>query len=230
MRRRASGPDFRHSAPLDPRDVTETPSSPTLAAAGPALARTDPAQFDATQLAALEQLQTWLRGVVTLQGSFTQEAPDGTTSTGRFYIQKPGHLRFEYAPPARLQIVADGFWVAIQDKKLKTTEKYPLATTPLKLILDDKVDLLADADITQIYPGAELTTVTLQESAGGATGELSLMFDPHSVTLQRWVIVDAQGMSTTVELDQTVANAAIDPAMFNIIENRILDVGGTKGK
>ena len=198
--------------------------------AAPGFARTDPGRFGPTELAALQKLNTWLNGVVTLQGSFTQQAPDGTVSTGQFFIEKPGQLRFEYAPPARLQIVADGFWVAIQDTKLRTTEKYPLATTPLKLILDDKVDLLKDADITDVYAGDELTTVVLEEGAGGATGELALMFDPYRMTLKRWAITDAQGLTTTVELDQTIANAAIDASKFNIIEERILDVGGNHSK
>lgn len=200
----------------------------TLTVSSQATARTDPARFDQNQLAALQQLNTWLRGVVTLQGTFTQQAPDGTVTTGRFFIEKPGKLRFEYAPPARLQIVADGFWVAVQDRKLKTTEKYPLATTPLKLLLDNDIDLLADADIRQVFASETLTTVVLEEGRGEAVGELAINFDPNKVTLQQWIITDVQGLQTTVTLDNTIANAAVDDAVFNIIEERILDVGSAR--
>lgn len=199
-------------------------------AGGPALARTDPARFDQHQLAALQQLNTWLRGVVTLQGTFTQKAPDGTVTHGRFFLEKPGRLRFEYAPPSRLQIVADGFWVAVQDRKLRTTEKYPLATTPLKLLLDNDIDLLRDADIEAVLASETLTTVVLEEGSGEAAGELALNFDPNGVRLQRWIITDVQGLRTTITLDDTVANAAIDRSMFNIIEERIIPVDSPNAK
>ncbi len=202
----------------------------TVATATPGLARTDPAKFSTEQLQALQQLNTWLRGTVTLQGAFTQQAPDGSVTHGRFAMEKPGRLRFEYAAPAHLQIIADGFWVAIQDRKLDTTDKYPLATTPLKLILDNNVDLLRDADVEEVYASDELTTVVLQSTGPQAAGELALMFDPQRVTLERWSITDVQGLTTTVELDDTVANARVDDKLFNIIDERTQDIGGPNTK
>ncbi|ESR23921.1 LolA family protein [Lutibaculum baratangense] len=194
----------------------------TWAATAPGLARTDASQFSPAQLAAIEQLNTWLRGVVTLQGSFTQEGPDGRVTEGRFVLEKPGRLRFEYAPPSQLQVIADGFWLAVQDRKLKTTEKYPLSTTPLKLILDDKIDLLADADIKAVYASDNLTTVIVEGGQAGARSELALNFDPLAVKLDRWTITDVQGLKTTVVLGETVANASVDRKAFRIVEEIIL--------
>jgi outer membrane lipoprotein-sorting protein len=195
-----------------------------------ASARTDPSSLTIAQLAAIDQISGYLNSITTLSGDFVQTAPDGNVTQGQFYIERPGRLRFEYAPPAQLQIVSDGLWVAVQDKKLKTTEKYPLVTTPLKMILSDNVDLMRDANILAVYPEPELVTVSIEETTGEAPGTLTLMFDPVENRLMRWTVTDVQGLDTTVSLENTVAGTPIDPGKFRIIEQRILDVGSSKAR
>jgi len=192
----------------------------------PATAKTDPAEFSIPQIAAVDQLSAYLNSITTLQGDFVQTAPDGNITQGRFFIERPGRLRFEYAPPAQLQIVSDGLWVAVQDKKLKTTEKYPLVTTPLKLILGKDINLMRDATILSVFPETDLVTVSIEENSGEAPGTLTLMFDPVENRLTRWIVTDVQGLDTSVALENAVSGQPIDPKMFRIIENRILDVGG----
>ena len=189
-------------------------------------AKTDASEFSIAQIAAIDQVSAYLNNISTLKGDFVQTAPDGGITQGQFYIERPGRLRFEYAPPAQLQIVSDGLWVAVQDKKLKTTEKYPLVTTPLKLILGKDIDLMRDAKILAVFPEIDLVTVSIEESTGEAPGTLTLMFDPVENRLTRWTVTDVQGLDTTVALENTVEGEPIDPLKFRIIEQRILDVGG----
>ena len=57
-------------------------------------------------------------------------------------------MRFEYAPPATLEIVADGLSVAVHDRKTATKDIYFISQTPLKfLLLKDQVDLSRDVKI-----------------------------------------------------------------------------------
>ena len=188
-------------------------------------ARTEATDLTIAQVAAVDQISAYLSNISTLQGEFVQTAPDGNITQGQFFIEKPGRMRFEYAPPAQLQIISDGNWVAVQDKKLKTTEKYPLITTPLKMILSANVDLMRDAKILAVYPEPELVTISIEETTGEAPGTLTLMFDPVANRLDRWTVTDVQGLDTTVALENTVAGQPIDPSKFRIIEHRILDVG-----
>lgn len=189
-------------------------------------AKTDAADFSIEQIAAIDQVSSYLNSITTLTGDFVQTAPDGNVTQGRFFIERPGRLRFEYAPPAQLQVISDGLWVAVQDRKMKTTEKYPLVTTPLKMILSKDVDLMRDARIVAVYPETDLVTVSIEETTGDAPGVLTLMFDPVGNKLMRWTVTDVQGLDTTVALENTVAGQPIDPIKFRIIEERILDVGG----
>lgn len=191
-----------------------------------AQARTDASDFSIAQLAAIDQVSTYLNAISTLSGDFTQTAPDGTVTEGQFFIERPGKLRFDYAAPSPLLVISDGRWVAVQDTRLRTTEKYPLGTTPLKMILSGDINLLRDTKILAVYPETELVTVSIEERVGEAPGTLTLMFDPVENRLMRWTVTDVQGLDTTVSLDNAVAGTPIDPKKFRIIEHRILDVGG----
>ena len=85
--------------------------------------------------AVVERLKDYLENLDTLTGDFTQIAPSGAISTGKFYLRRPGFLRFEYEPPTPLLIVANGGMVYVRDEALETTDSYPVGRTPLKFLL-----------------------------------------------------------------------------------------------
>ena len=58
---------------------------------------------------------------------------------GTLYVQRPGRLRFEYARPATLEIIADGTSVAVRDRKLATQDVYFIGQTPLKFLLKERI-------------------------------------------------------------------------------------------
>ena len=71
-----------------------------------------------------------------------QTNADGSRSTGKLYIKRPGRARFEYDPPMKSLVMAGSGQVAIFDEKSnQPPEQYPLRRTPLNLILADNVNL-----------------------------------------------------------------------------------------
>jgi hypothetical protein len=46
---------------------------------------------------------------------------------GRFFLQRPGRLRFDYAGQSGISLIADGKSVVIYNKKLKTSRLYALS-------------------------------------------------------------------------------------------------------
>src|SRR6185437_16417999 len=99
---------------------------------------------------AVQRINAYFNDITNLQGSFDQVDSNDKHTTGRFYVQRPGKIRFDYAPPSALRIVADGHFLAIEDSDLKTVEKYPIGSTPFRLILADAVDLARDARIVGV--------------------------------------------------------------------------------
>lgn len=149
----------------------------------------------------------------TLQGDFTQIAPSGAVSTGRFYLRRPGLLRFEYDPPSPLLIVATGGMVFVRDDELETTDSYPVGKTPLKFLLRKRVEL-ADARVVAVDRGADSAAVTFASSDEENEGEISLIVRAPDIELERWVVRDPQSGVTIVTLANVVSGAPIPNRLF----------------
>ena len=65
----------------------------------------------------LDEISRYLNGIERATSDFTQVNDDGTLSTGKFYIRRPGRVRFEYNPPEKLLVMAGGGHVGIFDGK-----------------------------------------------------------------------------------------------------------------
>ena len=92
----------------------------------------------------LSALSGYLNSLTTVEAAFTQINPDGSIATGTLRINRPGRIRFEYAPPDKTVVLSDGQQVAIFDgKSNQPPDQYPLRRTPLNLILACRPDVLA---------------------------------------------------------------------------------------
>jgi outer membrane lipoprotein-sorting protein len=164
---------------------------------------------------AVQRINTYFNGLTNLQGSFQQVDSSGKQSSGRFYVQRPGKLRFDYSPPSALRIVADGHFLAIEDSDLKTVEKYPLESTPFRLLLGDAVDLGHDARIVSVESEEGSLAIALQDKTGEAAGQIKLFFNTGAdLQLKEWVITDAQGLATKVSLDNLVPGRKVAADFF----------------
>jgi outer membrane lipoprotein-sorting protein len=168
--------------------------------ATPAPARTK-AAAPATREEAIERLNAYLNSFTSLQGNFIQHAADGRRLEGRIYIQRPGKMRFEYEPPATIEVIADGTSVAVRDKRLATQDIYSLGQTPLKFLVRERMDLAREGTITGASVDADVLTLRLEDrSTLGGTSKITLKFDLAANVLRQWVVVDPQGYETAVSL------------------------------
>jgi len=191
-----------------------SPATP-LAAQGIALTQ--------EQIATVRQINSYINGLSSLKGRFTQLGPNAEFTEGAFYLQRPGRMRFEYAPPNPTLVIADGFWVGIEDRALRSTQKYPLATTPLSLLLDEKVDLLKEARIVGFEDRDGEIALTVEAKSSSTPGRLTLIFGGPNFALKQWKVLDAQGLTTEVAVFDLVSGLRLDPKLFWIDDNLIFE-------
>src|SRR6059058_3249573 len=147
------------------------------------------ATFDANQKAQAARVSSYLSSLQTLVGNFVQVGPDGTKTQGDFYIQKPGKVRFEYDPPSPIDIIADGSSVVVRDRKLATQQLFPLSQTPLRYLLQDRIDLLRDTNVTAVYADERYVSIAVEEKhALIGTSRLLMMFSAKDFALRQWVV------------------------------------------
>jgi outer membrane lipoprotein-sorting protein len=217
-------PKTRDNMPMSAADrapvaalVTTKPPEPVI----PDPRRNVPANifatFDANQKAQAAKVSNYLSSLSTLVGSFVQVGPDGSRSTGDFYIQKPGKVRFEYDPPSTIAMIADGSSLAVRDRKLATQDIYPLSQTPLRYLLSDRIDLMRDTNVVNVTVDDVFISVTIEEkSALIGTSRLMLMVGAKDNQLKQWTVTDPQGYDTTVAVYNLDSAKKPDPALFKI--------------
>jgi outer membrane lipoprotein-sorting protein len=184
-----------------------------LAAPGPGV---KPGGLTTQQRETLTAINKYFNSVRTLNGEFVQFGPDGEKSGGEFHMSRPGKIRFIYAKPSSLDIIADGLDVIVRDIKNQTQDLYPLSKTPLRFLLADKIDLTSEANVTNVSIEPDLVSVVLEQSTVFGDGRLTMVFDRKTSELKQWTVTDAQGYDTSVAVYNVTANQPTDETLFKI--------------
>ena len=166
-------------------------------------------------------MSLYLSTIQTLVGNFVQVGPDGRKTEGKFYIAKPGRVRFEYDPPSPIEVVADGSSVVVHDRRLDTKDLYPLSQTPLRFLLADRIDLWNDTKVVAVGADEKYVTVSIEErTLIIGTSKLMMMFNAKDFQLLQWTVTDPQGYETTVGVYNLDMKQKPDPNMFRIVYGR----------
>jgi outer membrane lipoprotein-sorting protein len=191
-----------------------------LSAAVPASARAAAASLSPEDQALVDKATAYLQGLKSVTGRFVQTSFNGSTSTGLFYMQRPGKARFQYDPPAQMVVVSDGYNVSVVDSRLKTHDQYPLSRTPLVLLLAREVRLDRGAVVTQVDRTADGFAITARDGRKEAAGRITLDFSQDPIALRGWNVIDAQGRQTKVVLGALTPVSDLDPNLFVIQDDR----------
>jgi outer membrane lipoprotein-sorting protein len=173
--------------------------------------------FDPQQRAMVDKVSAYLSRVHVMSGTFAQIGADGRRSAGHFYLQKPGKVRFEYDPPSPIDIIADGSSVVVRDRRLATQDLYPLSQTPLRFLLQDRIDLMRDTHVASVSADELFISIMVEEKqALIGTSRLMMMFDTKTLELRQWVVTDPQGFDTSVAVSNLDLSRRPDPSLFKI--------------
>lgn len=182
-------------------------SLPALSFAGPVVA----------EPISLSEISRYFNSFRTAQADFTQINGDGTLSTGRLMIRRPGRVRFEYdAPDQSLVLAASGSVNVFDARSNSGPSIYPLSRTPLNLILDDVVNLQRERMVVQHYEDGPTTNVVAQDPAHPEYGSIRLVFSANPTELRQWVITDDMGTETTVVLGTLRTGVTLGSFLFNL--------------
>lgn len=192
------------------------------AAAAPAPAAQEepapPAKIDRAE--AIKRANAFFNASPVLNADFVQIGSDGKRSEGKLYSQRAGRVRFEYAQPATLELVADGARVMVRDLKLNTRDIYAIDQTPLKFLLKEKIDFEHDVKVLDVTTDDNGVVISLEDKVTfGGTSHLKLIFDPKTFKLRQWQITDPQGYETLLSLFNIDQKRTPDPALFKIDAN-----------
>ncbi len=187
----------------------------TIVSTSMASSQTDKTEKQPTRDETVKEIAEHFVNVPTMAGEFIQFGPRGNQTGGKFFIQRPGKIRFVYQDPTPIKIISNGKTVAVNNRKLKTWNFYPLKKTPLSLVLGDKM-AIDPQSVREVHRDEDLTTIVMGDEKIFGNSIITMMFDPRSFDLRQWVIRDAQGKETTVMIFNVEKNVEIPAAYFKI--------------
>lgn len=158
--------------------------------------------------------------VRTMMGEFAQFGPRGEQTEGKFYIERPGKLRFDYEGNARFRVISDGTTVVLENRKMNTADVYSLNQTPLKLLLSESIDL-SGGKLQSVDIGEDATTIRMIDKQVFGNSVITMMFDSKTYELRQWTVTDAQGKDTTVVIYDVKQGVTFDPSVFHIDYRRV---------
>ena len=156
-------------------------------------------------------VKEYLKNLNTLEASFIQISSDGDIKRGKIFFNLPGKLRIDYEYPDDLLITSNGFWLTVQNKKLKQTNNLPLERTPLNLFLNKKFNF---EDNSNIKFKIENNVITLTFFEDQKESKFELEFNSNPLRLRKWVIIDEFENKTSVMLQNIKMDVKLSNKIF----------------
>lgn len=155
------------------------------------------------QVADLSDISAYLNGIDTAEATFRQGNPDGSISSGKLLIDRPGLMRFDYAGPNAPVVISDGWWVAVVDRASNADpQRYPLSATPLKLILAENIDLGAEDIVQSVEQRGGNMLITAQDPERPEIGTITMVFSLSPIALREWAVTNQADQTTIIILDE----------------------------
>lgn len=163
-----------------------------------------------------QRVEDYLNSLTTVIADFTQAAPDGSLATGKFYLQRPGKMRWEYNPPTPILMVSNGGTMTYFDRELAQTSYIPIEDTPAGILVKKHITLTGELAVKRLEENPGVVRITLYQPEKADNGELTLEFSDQPLALRNLSAVDATGQETTVSFTNAVFGQPIDPALFTL--------------
>ncbi len=181
--------------------------------------------LDARQIDLVKKVSDYFNSIENMRGQFVQTTADNKRMKGKFFMKRPGRIRFEYALPSRQLIISDGQQISIQDLDINTDDRVMVDQTPFRVLLRKDVDLLRDARILEVQEAPDMVIVALQDKAKDASGKVRIFLGlGPEVELKEWVTTDAQGIDTRLEVSALDRSQAVDAGLFKIVSPTLKNI------
>lgn len=159
-------------------------------------------------------VKEYLNDLDSLEADFFQVSSNGNIKEGKIYLSIPGKLRISYKKPDNLLITSNGFWLTVQDKKLKQTNNFPLNKTPLNLFLNKKLNFNQDEFQIKFTKSSGIITLTFSENEKLNSSTFKLIFTNMPLRLKKWIIIDEFNSETSVLLQNLVTGNKYPSDLF----------------
>lgn len=170
----------------------------------------------------LKAVEASLAATLSMTANFLQTDGKGRQMAGTLSLKRPGKIRFAYGGGVNMLLVANGKTLSFVDYDVGQKSSWPIAKSPLAVLLSPQPDL---ARIARIMPSEHKNVIVVRarDARRPEFGTLILAFardggSPGGLRLEGWTAIDAQNKKTTVRLSNQRYNVAVPDSAFTYAE------------
>jgi len=172
----------------------------------------------------LQQAATALRSIDTMKANFVQTDRSGQSVSGTLTMKRPGKIRFQYQPDAKMLIVGDGKALTFIDYEVRQVQRWPIKNSPLGAILDPTRDVTKYGKLVQTG-NPNVVSIEVRDRTHPEYGVITLIFSrkasaPGGLELSYWVSLDSQNKRTTIALSNQQYGVAVTDNDFRWTDPR----------
>lgn len=163
----------------------------------------------------IARLEAYLSQLTTIQADFTQVAPSGELAEGKFFLKRPGKMRWQYAPPTPILLVSNGKTVTFFDSSLDQVNYISLDDTLAGFLAQKDIRLKSKAtELVAFEAMAGVLRATIRQRGKPEQGSLMLEFQDRPLALKNMRITDASGNTTSVQLQNASFGVKLPEKLF----------------
>ncbi|MDD3287546.1 MAG: outer membrane lipoprotein carrier protein LolA [Alphaproteobacteria bacterium] len=165
----------------------------------------------------IERIEKYLNEITSIKADFTQISDNGEYRHGAISILRPGKMRVTYDAPSKDFIVADGSFINIWDGEMQQQSSIPIDSNLGDIILRDNIKLSGDTTVTDIARAPAKIEITIVSSKDPGAGKLTLIFEDRPLKLRQWRVLDPQGRTTGVSLENAQEGVEFPSGTFHFV-------------
>ena len=170
----------------------------------------------------MQLVEASLAATRAMTANFVQTDGKGRQMAGTLTLKRPGMIRFAYGGGVNMLLIANGKTLNFIDYDVGQKSSWPIAKSPLAVLLSPNPDL---GRIARIMPSEnkQVIVVRARDARRPEFGTIVLAFQrnsaaPGGLQLEGWTAIDAQNKRTTVRLSNQRFNMTVPDAAFNFAE------------
>lgn len=163
----------------------------------------------------LKSVEAYLNSLTTIQADFVQIAPGGNLSTGKFFLKRPGKMRWQYDPPVPVLLVSNGSVFTYYDYELEQVNEIPLDSTLAGFIAQETIRF--DPEIITVKDISEenkVIRIRIVQTERPEDGDLTLELTSSPIQLRNLILKDSKGESTNVSLNGARYGVPLEETLF----------------
>lgn len=173
----------------------------------------------------IARVEAYLTGLTTIVADFEQVDAAGGLAGGKFYMKRPGKMRWEYKPPTPILLVSNGKVLTYYDSELDQINYVPVDDTLAGFLAQPKITLESDSTkLTQFSAKEGTIRATIIQKKKSDEGSLTLEFSDSPLQLKQMEVTDATGQRTRIQLQNAQYGKDLPDSLFKFEDPRGMQI------